>query len=529
MLPSPQVIRRHTPTAPSYSEPTPVPAVAPPTPLASSSTTSSSLPVDELPQQCWICYDDASESTRHLLHVCDCTLLAHSDCLLTWLDQQHSTQPTTATKCPVCAAPIVVKEDTSDVLRVYRKLRRKADSASLVAAVGAVTASGWFVASAYGAWVVRVFMGEQVAQALLISQDGSVPWRHWLNLPLIPFSLVLSRTPLVDSLLPFLPLTLVLSTHTHTTLFDPLGLDDLTLHYPPSPTLTVCVLPWLRLIYLRARLRVFNAVLGRKKRYRGLAGVFEEAAADDQSVTDGRREPLELVATLEVEVDDGEAGAAGPAQPRAEGAQSDEQEQEHAPAAAAAEPGQVAAQANPDAMATSRLRVGLGRLTSLVLGALLFPALSSLAGSALFYLAARNPSLPGVRLLRRVLGVSAVLAASGRGYRPSSGGGLGAASAAVGTWVRQLVLSPATRSSAAAGGAVIDPVWVRNTLGAGVVLLVRDAAELVAGVLENRRRASRRVVEKPLRPKGAAAAEVGDTSSGGRDAGGREAVVHTLL
>lgn len=365
-----------------------------------------------------------------------------------------------------------------------------------------------------------------------------------MNLPLIPFTLILSRTPLIDSLLPFLPLTLVLSTHSahrplsHLPLFDPLGLDDLTFRYPPSPTLTVCLLPWLRLFYLRARVRVFKAVLGRGKKYRGLAGVFEEAAENDFAAaaegngaegggggdgTQQHREPVELVATIEVEVED---------RPTA------------APAPTAQQGGTVDPAAAPQPLPISaRLRIGLGRLTSLVLGALLFPFLSSLAGSALLFLASRgsltSPSRP-LALLRKLLGVSALVAAS----RGSGGGGGG-----MGTgWLRQVLAlgqGAGRRSFLNLGGesSIVDPVWVRNTIGAGIVLLVRDAVELTAGVLENRRKASRRVVERPFAPeKLAASSSAGSTrsatpssgaavvtTSGGTDENGREAVVHTLL
>ncbi|GAA5895638.1 hypothetical protein JCM6882_000359 [Rhodosporidiobolus microsporus] len=528
----------------------------PPSTSTTADAPTSSVQVDTaISQQCWICYDDQ----QPLVHVCSCTLVGHQDCLLQWLETQAATAPQTAgPKCPVCATPIVVKEEKSEALRLYRKMRRKVDQLSLAAAVGGVTASGWFVASAYGAWVVKVFMGEEVAQALLLRHEGGMPWRYWLNLPIIPFALILSRTPLVDSLLPFLPLTLVLSTHTPRTLpylslSDPLGLDDLTLRFPPSPTLTVCLLPWLRLVYLRLRMRVFRAVLGRKKRYRGLAGVFEEAAEDEMNAVDlndpeggERRDPLELVAAIEVEVEEGPAAAAAEgdrrAAPQPNGVAHDPAQQP--PAAAAAG---VDAAANPDPdppqalPLTSRLRIGFGRLTSLVLGALLFPALSAGAGSALFWLAARGGERAPLRLLRRVLGVSAVVAASrGSGFGGFGGGGKGAGAGT--SWIRHLLFSPSSSSSSSSSsfgpsrsrssGALVDPVWIRNTLGAGLVLLLRDAVELTAGVLENRRRASRKVVERPFNPGSGRATpptEAAQVSSGGRDGGGREAVVHTLL
>ncbi|GAA5853050.1 hypothetical protein JCM9279_003795 [Rhodotorula babjevae] len=552
----------HATLASSSSSPPPLHAAAPTSASASSShpldagsaQVSPAHPLDGDVRSCWICYTDSTEDdSRPYIHACSCTLLAHEQCLLDWLTaqaaspQQHHPHPP---RCPVCASPIVVREDRNDLLRLYRRLRRNADHASLVAAVGGVAASAWFVAAAYGAWAVKTFMGDQVAQALLLRHEGGFPWRYWLNLPLIPLTLILSRTPLIDSLLPFLPLTLVLSSgprslHPTSPLFDPLGLDDLTLRYPPSPTLTVCLLPWLRLVYLRLRLRLFHAVLGNRKKFRGLAGVFEEAAQDDdfalaaaegqEAAGDGdgdgaarrtRGEALELVATFEVDVEERPLPAAAPA------------------AARGAQQHPVAAETT-----TSRLRIGLGRLTSLVLGALVFPALSAAAGSALFWLAARRGNSAPLRALRAVLGVGAVLAARG-------GAGAGATSTGGGSsWIAQLARGPAALRSPA-----VDPKWLRSTLGAALVLVVRDACELAAGVLEQRRRRSRRVVERPFRPgmgaaggagpsaaamgagaaRGAAGAGHGRgedealaaaaaSSSGGRNAQGREAVVHTVL
>ncbi|BGP35092.1 hypothetical protein JCM10296v2_006922 [Rhodotorula toruloides] len=498
---------------------------------------------------CWICYATSTEEpNRPFIHACSCTLLAHPDCLLQWIQTQAATQAQ-APRCPVCATPIVIKERRSEALRLYKKVRRNLDQVSLVAAVGSLAASGWFVAAAYGAWAIKVFFGDQVTQALLLRHETGLPWRYWLNLPLIPLTLVLSRTPLIDSLLPFLPLTLVLSTHTHTPLFDPIGLDDLTLRWPPSPTLTVCLLPWLRILYFRIRTKVFDAVLGKKKRFRGLAGVFEEAAEDELATVDTneqpRREIMGVVATFELDIEAETArqaaaptAQAGRAATQVNGALPEAQTEQHediapAPPYAEIEPAQEEQDGEeqgvqPDLL---RLRVGLGRLTSIVLGALLFPALSSLAGSALYFLASRHSSARPLRLLRRILGISAVIVASRTSSTASRAGsvlGLG--------WIRQL-----TSAGSALRAAPMDPRWVRNTIGAGLVLLVRDAFELTAGVLEKRRKESRRILERPFRPSSNASraqeprrASDGEAapvapSSGGRDRQGREAVVHNLL
>lgn len=211
-----------------------------------------------------------------------------------------------------------------------------------------------------------------------------------------------------------------------------------------------------------------------------------------------------------------------------------------------------AAQARPPrAVANNRLRVGLSRITSLLVGALLYPTLCSLAGSALFFLASRQgarPSAP-IRLLRRLLGVQAVLAAAATTKRSTTN----SFALSIVSWLRLLSPTSTTASStAAATGPIVDPVWVRNFLGGGLVLVARDALELGAGVLERRRKMSRRIVGRAFDDglelddsvrdsvnRGVAAA--GDPASatttasrqspwdGGVNAQGRAAVVHNLL
>ncbi|KWU43861.1 hypothetical protein RHOSPDRAFT_18895 [Rhodotorula sp. JG-1b] len=562
--------------------PAPAPAPAP----------TRTVSIDTTDKTCWICYTtEAEDPSLAFIHPCSCTLLAHPDCLLEWISTQQAMHPATrpTPRCPACGTQIRIHQDRSDFLRWYRQFRRSVDRASLAAGVGSIAASAWFVSAAYGAWALKTFMGEQVTEALLLRHQNGLPWRYWLNLPLIPISLVLSRTPLIDSLLPFLPLTLVLSTHTHIHThapfsYDPIGIDDLSLRWPPSPTLTVCLFPWLRLLYLRLRYKVFRAVLGRRKQFRGLAGVFEEAAMDEVASfpaagdgdgdaegeeDDGARgggDMVGLVATFEVEMDEGgEAGArrhdgGGVAAHQEDGQEEGDQERPAQGQAQAQNPRLGPAQqtqAPPAAPATEsiRLRVGLGRLTSLVLGALIFPALSSLAGSALFWLASRHSSAKPFRVLRHLLGLSTVLGV-GSSRAMSTGGGGGGGSASGLGWIRALITtglaSPAARASRPA---VVDPKWIRNTLGAGLVLLTRDAVELAVGLLDQKRQNSRRIVERPFRPRSASvhsstpsAAAGGGTGtgaeilqgeetvvpsptvmSGGRDAHGREAVVHNFL
>lgn len=174
----------------------------------------------------------------------------------------------------------------------------------------------------------------------------------------------------------------------------------------------------------------------------------------------------------------------------------------------------------PVAPPPSSLRIGIGRLTSLLLGALIYPALSSLVGSALFYLATRRSGRknPGVLIetLRRVLGVSNLIRASSPVTFSSS---IGSSSSVV-TKSQGFISSilsflnpfpsfystsspssfgfPSLVSGGGRGNSLVDPIWIRNTLGGGIVLLMRDVVQLYVGILEKRRKESRRVVEREV-------------------------------
>lgn len=248
--------------------------------------------------------------------------------------------------------------------------------------------------------------------------------------------LVLGRTKAIDALLPFLPLTLRLTTSGDS---YPLFLSDHSVHtYPPSPLLTLCLLPWARLAYLHGRSYVFSRVLGPRKLLTGIPGILQDLGVDDDE--------LEAAIVAEIEIEDVFVDVRGEEGP----------------------PRDVV-----------RRRIGLGKFASTVVGALFLPFLAASAGSILFWISRKD--WRGVNVLRKILGVQAVVAALGGG-KGVGGVGLGAST----NWLRSWATPKPTR--------VIDPVWIRNTLGLGIVLIVRDVCQLIAGVQERQRKASRRVI-----------------------------------
>lgn len=403
---------------------------------------------------------------------------------MTTFQQTHRAAP----HCPVCSSTYIIRETQSPFLQYYVSLSRKWHSLSLILAAGALGGSGLTAMTAYGCYAVTTFAGRHVANLILFGRQ-KWPLSYYLNLPLVPIVLILSRTTLIDSLLPFLPLTLVLSTSTSHPALS--GFSDLNFAWPPSPTLTLCLLPWGRLLYLRMRKSVFKYVLGRTPvTLGGLAGLMAEMEGEGQ----GDREGFVVAAEFDIDV-----GIVG------------DNEEDVGQAAGVLPhdaPAEVPANAPP--RGDNRLRVGLSRFTSLIVGALLLPSLSATAGALLLYLASRSTS-PSTTLLRKILGISSILSASKSPF------------ARRGSWFIPV----------ASTVGLVDPVWIRNSMGGALVLLLRDVGELSAGVLEGRRKRSRKVVgrgfEEGLELDWKDVQSRGVGVSAGVDSNGREARVFEVL
>ncbi|KAH0604352.1 uncharacterized protein H6S33_006729 [Morchella sextelata] len=201
--------------------------------------------IDEEEKRCWICYtSDAEEEApkSDWKSPCRCTLIAHESCLLEWIaDLQRSENNNSGGKiaCPQCKTQIRLKQKRSMVLEVVEGAGRavgKAVPVLILAGVGSVV----FVAcTVYGVNTIYAVCGPEYANRVLLGPDSefSWTWRLGIGLPLIPFVLVASRTRTFESALPVLPL--IFFCHS----------DPLYISFPPSPAITLALLPYLRVSY----------------------------------------------------------------------------------------------------------------------------------------------------------------------------------------------------------------------------------------------------------------------------------------
>ncbi|KAF9976361.1 hypothetical protein BGZ73_008719 [Actinomortierella ambigua] len=184
-----------------------------------------------------------------------------------------------------------------------------------------LTCSVVITSTTYGAYAVLAICGKDYGERLL---GGPEPWgwRVWTGLPIIPGLLILSRTKLIDSIMPLIPLLVV-------------GNEQLHVSFPPSPALTISLLPWVRMAY--------NGLWG------GLAQRMEIKWRRDKQRASGVA-ALGMSASIEPEINGVDAVTAMAAQEAAEAAEEE----------------------------SFLDRKDLGRM---IAGALLMPAISSICGT----------------------------------------------------------------------------------------------------------------------------------------------------
>ncbi|PUU78738.1 hypothetical protein B9Z19DRAFT_1083507 [Tuber borchii] len=200
---------------------------------------------EEEEKRCWICYTSEAEEElpkSDWKSPCKCTLVAHESCLLEWiadLQRPENNNPGGKIACPQCKTQIRLKERKSlvlDIVEVITRVVGRTVPVLLLAGVGSVVFVGCTV---YGVNTIYAVCGPAYANQILLGRNSEFAWtwRLGIGLPLIPFVLVASRTRTFESALPVLPL--IFFCHS----------DPLYLSFPPSPAITLAVLPYLRGAY----------------------------------------------------------------------------------------------------------------------------------------------------------------------------------------------------------------------------------------------------------------------------------------
>lgn len=208
----------------------------------------SSIPEYDEEEKCWICFESRKdEETSPSTHgvwkkPCKCALTAHESCLLDWISdmEKNPSKMNKTIQCPQCKSNIVLKQERSvmvDLGRMAEKFVRQTNSIAIFAGLG----SAFFVTcTVYGVNAIYLICGTKEANAIILGPNGrdfEWSWRLATGLPMLPMVLIVSRTRLMDATLPILPLIYFCRD------------EPFYLTLPPSPAITLALLPYARALY----------------------------------------------------------------------------------------------------------------------------------------------------------------------------------------------------------------------------------------------------------------------------------------
>lgn len=396
---------------------------------------------DNEPRRCWICFNDETEdddTTSEWRSPCPCVLVAHEKCLLDWVADMEAPSSRrragrTAGKilCPQCKSEIRLQRPRSLAVESVRTIERLTKLMVLPGIFFLVGTATYTTLRWIGTDTVYKVFGVEDARTILQPlftqpHESSITmhmlhhlrdnWQLDIGLPAIPTVLLLSRTRIADSFLPFLPLVFFASGG---------GVQHdglLQVKWPPSAAFTVAALPYLRSIYnayydrywLRHERRWLKEVQPRADPEEDNDADAQGEEGDAEAILnaiaeeDGGDGDHDDVVELEVDVDllfDWHGGgpadnnnapenppvpiARGPARPleappvddEAPGAEEGNEEEEAAPA-----PNVPQQQAQPRRQRVRRERnIGFATasVADTVLGALIFPTIAAAMGEAL--------------------------------------------------------------------------------------------------------------------------------------------------
>ncbi|KMP07800.1 hypothetical protein CIRG_07481 [Coccidioides immitis RMSCC 2394] len=209
-------------------------------------------PHDEEPKKCWICYTDETEDSplnAEWRSPCPCALYAHEACLLDWLADLENPKSrrysgrAAKMHCPQCKSEIVIARPRSLVVDFMRKAEKIAGRLVLPGLLFTMAGTIWAGCCAHGVYSMYLIFGPEEAKRILDS-GARQSWNPRLNLglPVIPLTLIFSRTRYAESLLPAIP---VIFFATHRPGEGQLDLDM----WPPSASVTFAALPYAKSFY----------------------------------------------------------------------------------------------------------------------------------------------------------------------------------------------------------------------------------------------------------------------------------------
>ncbi|KAK0216154.1 hypothetical protein IW262DRAFT_1496152 [Armillaria fumosa] len=433
---------------------------------------------------CYICreeelFDKPEIPPRIWIHPCKCALVAHEACLLKWIQTAQATSAEAgerAMTCPQCRTPYEIESRNPRLLRILSWCSRQLPTLGRVCLwtgfagfLVSMQAGIYVLLTGYGAHAIQQFFGQEMYDFVLTDDPANWPIMAYIQLPLIPISLVVSRYAHVSPIMPtiiacfsLMPRGIFALTH-HSNYANNIRIESSL--WPPSPYAFACVLlPITNAIYRACFERLSYKILGTTDptEYEdNLRFVFN--ADDEQRDREGEQPQPPAVAPVE-----GQAPEPNPP-----------------PAVVPAPP------ANGDAVGQQLADITIeikspSRIGRRIGGALLLPTIANRMGSLLLMLSKHS------LYMRRFLGV-----------RPP--------------WQSQVPFPVAWLKTNAQGKPIVpwglvlrafwggvspwaelDPVWWRNSIGFGIFIVAKDCMKLLYRWLVKREKETRKVKDRPF-------------------------------
>lgn len=199
--------------------------------------------------RCWICFEEESNidplSDPRWRKPCACSLIAHEECLLTWLDetQRQTSQGVNSAgsiRCPQCKQVYQISSRRSHVVRWLTFGDRWITRALLATIPLGLLKSIAVVCFYYGQGAMGDVLGEDKLMDIIVNLKPGDEARYLIGTSVIPFCLIGSRFDIFNFVLPLVPSIVCFSDASFIQARRPME---------SSPTLWLCILPWLRNIY----------------------------------------------------------------------------------------------------------------------------------------------------------------------------------------------------------------------------------------------------------------------------------------
>ncbi|KAH8978886.1 hypothetical protein EDB86DRAFT_3089896 [Lactarius hatsudake] len=488
---------------------------------------------------CYICreeesYDSPQDPPTVWVHPCKCTLVAHESCLHHWIKtQQHDFGRSKALKCPQCGDRYETEGFNSPTLRILDTVNHiLSNSGRLITVCCAGTivlsfgAGIYFTFTTYGAFAVREFIGPDLFDVLLTENPTRWPWHAWINFPLVPLTLIASRTPLVlwttSPLVPLLfswPSTTPVSATNATAAAAATALRFTPARpqlWPPPPVLVCALFPSVRALYTRLRQRVTNALVPpsparppqpqQQQQPQAQPRQAQQQQGGREAGGGPQRFGLQIREHFDLQIrahirhaaatrtcssragGDADEQQAPPEQDEQQAEQPQQPEPQPQQEQAADPPAGAMNEEDFAAAAARTIRLTTASFGRLVGGALVMPTVARVMGAALLRL---SHVIPLVRAIIAPREQRSRLFGGWRGEQERQQQiVLGGAGALGGKVLSGLFLTTSQE------WAMSDPVWWRNVLGLAVFLVVKDGLKILHLRLAKKELENRRIKSK---------------------------------